>query len=278
MSDERQGVERSTEELLQALTKYGPEAIGVLNSMIGPSAAAQWEADRIYAPQYSQLQTDLYAQHAPKLGEVGREQSRLDQLAAAKAEADILSGSGQDLIRGAVEGQKQVDPNWYKTADLLSSNLEKYIGGMDPNALTDSERENVRRGLATTPGYQTPTALGTVSNAMTFGDALTAKRENFGRALDRATSALPTLKSGINAFEVATRRPLLSNTGQNNFLGAQQNLGSQGTQLGSNFLNQIAANQRVNLGQQKSLLENVTGWGEFGGKVIGSIGTGIGAI
>lgn len=271
MSDERQSVQESTADYLSALKQYGPEAIQAITGAQVGAAKNQLAADQAYIPGQAQLQTDVYAAQAPRLNQIGAEIDRSNQLAGAETQNQLITGAGGDAALAADALQRKLDPGFYTNRDEISGGISKLLGSMDPSKLSGSEQAAVERGLGRTEGYFTPSALTTARNAMTFGDQLANKQSRFGQAISTAAGSLPTLKSGISGYQVATGKTPGPNTGDARFSGVQSGVGSNGLQVGSDFMQNVGANQRVSLGQQKSLLDNVSGWGKVGGQIVGSV-------
>ena len=111
--------------------------------------------------------------------------------------------------------------------------------------LSGGENEAIRRGLAQESNARgtsvSPSMTETVAGAQRYGDAA-YNRQNQAKnqltnALSVATGALPAMKSGIDAFQVATGRSSGNNAGDNKFLGVNQNQGSEAFGSANNLLN-----------------------------------------
>jgi hypothetical protein len=155
--------------------------------------------------------------------------------------------------------QRTLDPEFYRQRAATSAALDKYLSSYAPDQLTGSELEQINRGISGRSAPMTASALNTVKNAQTFGDAATKRWQNFGNAVVQASSALPGLRSGMSGFEIATRRPLTSNSGEAR-LSTPQSIDAQAafnTNFGfaNNALNNIAASQQASIGKRQSGLD-----------------------
>jgi hypothetical protein len=92
---------------------------------------------------------------------------------------------------------------------------------------------------------------------MTFGQALQQKQQLYNQTLGTAAGALPSTRTGVNAFEIATRRALTPNTGNNLFTGVQQNTGQNAWQTGNQFMNNATQLQNTKLNKQKDLMDKI---------------------
>lgn len=225
--------------MLQAFQKHGPAMVQAMTGVMPDAAWQEFLAKQRVALPEAQLQADVYRQVAPELNRVGAEIDRANQLAASQNELDLVNGTGGELVEGADRLQRLLDPEFYKNRSTISEGIEKLFAGMDPNSLTETERENVARGLARTNGSVPTSTATTVENAMTFGNELTNKRNNFAAILAQAAQALPQTRSGIDAFNVATKRSVAGNTGGGAFRGLNDNAGQTGMQASSQIMGQI---------------------------------------
>lgn len=184
-------------QIAGAITKHYPTLVDALGSQNQKVAEGEQKTREAIAPREQALSAGLYKQYAPQYGQVG---SGVD-LAA-------LSGAGGQSVLAADQLGRQIDPEYYASREASSSKLAQLLGGMNPNELTGAERENTARGLARS-GYQSgetnaPSNQGAINAAMTYGSALDTKRSGVANAINTATAAIPTFKSGKDAFTQAT--------------------------------------------------------------------------
>jgi hypothetical protein len=183
--------------IVKGLEKNYPQLVNALGSQ-NQKVAEQGQTTReAIAPREQALSAGLYRQYAPQYGEVG---SGVD-LAA-------LSGAGGQSVLAADRLDRQIDPEYYGARQASSSKLAQLLGGMNPNELTGAERENTARGLARS-NYQSgetnsPSNQGAINAALTYGSALDTKRSGVANAINTATAAIPSFKSGKDAFTQAT--------------------------------------------------------------------------
>lgn len=278
MGGDQPSVTESTRDMLVALAAYAPDAIKAIAATTPGTAQTALDVQRMTAPGYAELQNQITRDYGPEAAKIGQELNRQNQLAATAAEADILEGPGQRLISGARQAQEAIDPEFYRSRATISDALNKYLTSYSPTELTDSEIEQINRGIASREGPMTPSALKTVRNAQTFGNALTNRWQNFGNAVVQASSALPGLKSGLTGFEIATRRPLLSNTGEAR-LSSPTPIDAT-TALNTNFgfantaLNNIGQLANTRLAKNKDTMDLVL----QGTEAFKNVGQGVGAV
>lgn len=248
MGDSQKSTNESTRDMLTALAAYAPDAIRAINTTAPDTARTQLAIDQELYPQYYAL-------------------DRTNQLQGSQNELDIANGTGSKLTDAAVALQAKVDPEFYKSKAIIGDAINKYIGNYDPNNLSETELEGIRRGLGR-EGPVSDSALNTVKNAQVFNNAGTQRWQNFGNAIAQAGSVLPALKNGFSGFEVATRRAL-SPLPSNSTTAIGNNFG-----FANNTLNQIGANQRLAESKKKDTMDMIIG----GTQAFANIGAGIGGI
>ncbi len=261
MGDEPKSQIESTKELLDALREYGPGAIRSIADTTPYTAQKQLEVQQQTAPGYAQLQTDVYGKYGPELNRIGSDINRQNQLATAGTEAAVAAGPGAELVNVADKYQRQIDPEFYKSRAVLGNAIENLFRSYNPNELSPTELEQINRGLAANNGPQAGSAMNTIRNAQAFGDAATKKWQGFGDVVTKVASTLPGLKSGMTGFEIATRRPLTSNSGEQR-LGNPQNIDATSafnTNFGfaNNILSETAGLERANVAKRRDFDERV---------------------
>ncbi len=268
-------INETTEQMLKALAQYAPDAIAAINRTAPTTAQTQLDTQRQVAPGYAELQNQVYRDYGPEANRIGNEINRANQLAATQTESDVIEGPGRKLVGQADELQRQLDPEFYLSRASIGKGINDFLRDYDPNKLSGSEIENIRRGIASTGGNVSDSALNTLKNAQTFGDRGTERWKNFGDALMKASAVMPSLKSGISGFEVATRRPLQSNSGENrlsvpdanNALSAfNQNFG-----FANNALNNIGQTTAASIQKRKDIFDMINSATSSFGNLVGSI-------
>lgn len=271
MCEERQSAYEATEDTLKAMIKFFPQLAPVINAQVLPTAMAQLQADKAVSPEYAKITADLYAKYGPEMAKVAAGIDDYLNKAASQRELDLAQTTGRELVRAADELQRQADPEFYRMRSQLGDNLARYLALSSPE-VNEAELEAMRRGMGATQ-VNPRSAIDSAARAMQFGQLGRQRISDFGAAIGQVAQSLPALRANIPAFEIATRRQV-GQTGGERVQGAATNTGQQAYGMGNNFLNQIGAFKQEEMRKQKSLLENVTGWGEFGGRVIGAIGAG----
>ncbi len=258
---------KSGEDLVYNLEDKLPRVLQAINQQAPDAARAQLAADQAYNPGYLQLTTDLYKQYAPQLNQIGNEINRANTLYDANTDQQLMAGVGGQNARSALALQRELDPQFYANQDLIGNKQQALLNSVDPSRLTTGELENVSRGLGRSGQSFLPGGLNAASSAMTFGNALAGKQDRFSSYLSQASNGLSALRSGVDGFGVATKKPTQANQG-NNLFGLTQGTGNQAYTTGNNFMSGVFGNQQK---QYESALDK-------SGKVIGMTGQGIGAI
>ncbi len=248
--------QESSSAMFQALQQYAPGAIQAISETLPGTAQKTLEAQQQTAPGYAALQNQIYGQYGPEANRIGSEINNQNQLAAAQTEANVAQGPGKGLVNLALQEQQQLDPEYYKSRAATSDALNKWLSSYSPTELSGSELEQINRGISGRQGPLTPSALNTVKNAQEFGNAATQRWQNFGNAVLGASSALPGFKSGLTGFEIATRRPLTSNTGENRLSSPTaidpQSTANNNFGFANNALSNIVSQQNAQINKTRS--------------------------
>lgn len=249
-----------------------------------PDAMGQLAADTATTGPRLALQEALQRQYGPIFDQLSTESNLRKSMGNASNDAAVLAGPGKELIARALEAARVADPEYYKTRAITADSLEKLLGATTANlgkGLTTTERDEVGRAVALSNARSgtsnAPSNLATVQNAMTFG-AAGAARENdqqnqLSKAIAASTSFLPTAKSGVDVFQVATGKPSY-NTNDNRFNtntagdGASQNANSL-LNTGSSMW-QVNANNNAQMALQN---DKQNDWGTRLGQISGALGS-----
>jgi hypothetical protein len=261
----------NTSESMESVMKaYRENLIPMIQNQI--SAAQSYEPamqtlrEQI-SPREQQLNADLYAKYGPQFAKTGSDIARQNAEAQAATDLGIVSGTGRDLVREAMKTQKEADPEAYRARELALQNLEQLQGSLtDPNSgLSGAERAEIDRSLARENFARgtgaTPTATSTVSNAMAFGQAGEARKQQrqsaIANAAQLATGAVQPLSSRIDTFQMTTGRPSV-NQGEARTGGARE-VGQESNAMGMNLFgnasqmrqqeNQLNAQRKTGLDQ-----------------------------
>ena len=205
---------QASTDMFKLLQTYAPQAITAINQQVPQTAQAQLSAQEAVQPGY-------------------------DALAAQE-------------VANADKYQQELDPQFYAQRGAISDALTKYLSAYNPTTLSPTEVAQISRGINATTGPMAPSAVNTIKNAQTFGNAATQRWQNFGQAVTNAANVLPALKSGISGFQVA-------NTGTG--ATAANTAASQG--LSSNFgfstsaLGDIAGNEQAQIQKAKDAWDKI---------------------
>ena len=261
------GTQESMAEVMKA---YRENILPMIQQQV--TAARQYEPEmqklrEEISPREQQLNADLYRQFGPQFAKTGSDIARQNAQAQAETDLGIVGGTGRELVREAMKTQKEADPEAYRARELALANLEKLQGSLtDPDAgLSGGERAEIDRSLARENFARgtgaTPTATSTVSNAMAFGGAGEARKQQrqsaIANAAQLATGAVQPLSSRIDTFQLTTGRPSV-NQGEARTGGARE-VGQESNAMGMNlFGNASQMRQQENQinAQRKTALDS----------------------
>jgi hypothetical protein len=261
----------NTQESMESVMKaYRENIIPMIQQQV--AAARQYEPEmqklrEEISPKEQALNKRLYEEFGPEFARIGSDIARQNAQAQAETDLGIVSGTGRELVREAMRTQKEADPEAYRARELALQNLEQLQGSLtDPNAgLSGAERAEIDRSLARENYARgtgaTPTATSTVSNAMAFGGAGEARKQQrqsaIANAAQLAAGAVQPLSSRIDTFQLTTGRPSI-NQGEARTGGARE-VGQESNAMGMNLFgnasqmrqqeNQLNAQRKTGLDQ-----------------------------
>ena len=264
---------------VKAVTDLLPHLSKAVAGQIIPQAQAKLAAAKATSPGYNELMVDLFRKFGPQLSEIGNAISRQDALAKAATDRDVLAGPGKELVQQALETAKIYDPEYFKTREAASARLNELLGSINlGSGLSGSERAEIERAQAQEGGrrgtYNTPSNIDAVSNAMQFGQAgfnrLNQNRSALSSAIANATAALPSFKSGVDVFQVATGKPSAPNVGNDKFTGINNSF-DDASSLASGLLGHTVSTEQnqAQIALQKEL--NKKDWADYMNQVTSSI-------
>lgn len=263
-------------DVTQALKMHLPEMVKAITDQYGPEAAAEFGIANEYSPKYAQLQADILGNQGKKLAAAGDEINAASSKSAAQAEADIANGSGQDIVAGELKAAQMADPEYYASRPALLDAIKKNLD-YDPDRLNAGESESVARGLGRTSTF-VPSALETAKNAMTFGQAGTARRSQYQSAIQTAAQATNALRGPVNAASDVHVRSNAPNPGTAVYTGIQTPGVNAANQAGSNLTNVGNTAMNINMQKQKSDWEKYMSGLNATTSTIGAVGQIAGSI
>ena len=228
----------STAKQLEAMRRNLPTLLKVYGDNILPYEQKALEARRVIEPQEMQMVLDNYRKYGKDFNAIGTESIVNNARDLATAENETLKGPGKELIAQALASDRQVDPEYYKTRESVSSGLNALLGNL--SGTNESVQEEISRGLARSNPYdRSNTKL--LANAMQFGNQGLQQQDMLSKALGQAAGALPQLKSGIDAFQIGTGRSAynMNNPGANMIPQTNRALGSNTLSTGGNLLSNV---------------------------------------
>jgi hypothetical protein len=248
------GIGESTADQLVALRSFFPGAMTAINSMLEPTAQAQANADAAVSDKNAKTQYDTYSKWGPLMNRIGREIMNEDTKGAMEGELALAKGAGRDMATEARSLQELVDPEYFAIRKQIPGRLTEALDALGkPGTLSDTEREEIRRGQAAS-GFTNPNSgTDAVQAGMEFGQAGRNRNLQLQDAISKAANTLnPLAMSGV---EVATRRPLTSNVGENRAPNATQNSGQAANQFGQNMWNGMSDFQMQNANLRATSLD-----------------------
>ena len=217
------------------------------------------------APGQNQAALDLSKQFMPQFTDQGIAQDKQQRLGQAANDLAVLNGPGKELTSAALAAQEQADPEFYKERAQSSDALTKLFGSLDTptGQLSGGEQAAIERSNAqdnNRNGVVNPTATSTITNAMNFGNAAAAKKQQqqgaISAAVNTATGQMPASKSGIDTFQLTTGRSSMPNQGLSQFAGTKDLAGAN-AQASSGLMGNIQSNmanaQNINANRRDSL-------------------------
>jgi hypothetical protein len=225
----------------------------------------QSNVTNMLAPQENAAALQLAQQFMPSFTQLGLDQNRQQALGQASTDLAVLEGPGKQLTAAALEAQRAADPEYYATRAASSDALAKLFSSLeDPTGeLSGGERAEIERSVNRdnqASGIAAPTATSTVDNAMRFGSGSTMKKSQqqgaITQAVNTATGAAPTMKSGVDVMQMTLGRPSVQNAGMGQFAGTQE-LSAKNSAAGSALMGQIGSNmqnaQNINANRRDGL-------------------------
>lgn len=270
----------STDAMMAALIKNLPGLTRVTGENILPLEQAKLDASKIITPQENKLAADTYAEYGPLLNEIGNRISKANQLAAVGADAETLAKAQETgLVDKALNLQKQADPEFYKMREQVAARSGSLLDSMGDGSLSPTELEEIARGINRTNvnagvnDVGSPTAA--VRNALQFGSAGAARKNNLAQVLASTAGALQSTRSGFDPFQVATGRTAFSgNTGENKFQANNtQALGQSTLGLSNNLLSQAGENQRLSQNLNSQRRSSLDVFNQTFGNVMSGVGS-----
>ncbi|NBW19287.1 MAG: hypothetical protein EBR82_66060 [Caulobacteraceae bacterium] len=235
--------QESMDQILRAYSSNLPNMVRAQTE-----AAQQYEPAMLalrgqVSPGQNQLDLDLLNRFGGQFAAANQRIAGDTAMSRAGDDLRLINGPGRDLARSAMAMQRESDPEAYRARELAVGQLGRLNDSLiNPDAgMSESQRMEMDRSLARDNFSRgtgaNPTATSTVSNAMQFGQAGEALRNNRQSAIAEAAKisagAVQPLSSGIDTFQLTTGRP--SAIGPNG--SGSREVGADTNALGSGLLN-----------------------------------------
>ena len=230
----------------QALYDLMPYMSQAVNQTAVPTALSQLAASQATSPGYAQLMTEMYNTYGPQLNAIGNEILGRNMQAEAKNQLATIQGPGTDLVNEAYKLSQIYDKPYYDSRQKASDALSNLIGSIDvTGGLSETERNEIQQGLNRTNiqrgTLNSPSQTDVIADAMRYGQAGTNRKVQqqglLSQAIQNASSFLPTAKSGVDVFQVATGKSSTSNPGNSLFTGVNKDSNSGAYGLAGNLFN-----------------------------------------
>lgn len=241
--------QESTDAILRAYSSNMPALIQAQVAGAQQYEPAMLELRRQLSPGQNQLDLDLLRQFGGQFATENQRIAGQNALDQARNDLAVVQGPGRELVREAMQTQREADPEAYRARELTVDQLNRLNSSLiDPDAgLSESERMEIDRSLARDNFSRglgaTPTATSTVSNALNFGRAGEARRSGRQSAIASAAQvsagAVQPLSSRIDTFQLTTGRPSI--TGPQG--SGSREVGADTNQLGTNLFNNVSQTQ-----------------------------------
>lgn len=249
--------QESMDSVLRAMTTNLPSLIAAQADAARNYEPQMMALRREISPQQNQLDLDLLNQFGGQFAAANQRIQGQNALDQARNDLAVVQGPGRDLVREAMVTQRAADPEAYRARELAVDQLGRLNSSLvNPDAgLSGAERTEIDRSLARDNFAKglgaVPTATSTVSNALAFGQAGEARRNQRQSAIANAAQisagAVQPLSSRVDTFQLTTGRPAFQ--GQQG--SGSREVGSDTNAMGTNLLNN-ASNMRMQENQINS--------------------------
>lgn len=187
----------------EAYAKYGPQLFDSIAAAEKQQAATDFDSAKTYSPQYAALEAQLQNEFGPQIAAAQAKSAAVSGNAAAGLEQQLIKQYGPETAKAILATVESADPRGVDAKNKLKSLYDTYTANLSPT-LNGSETAAINRSLAQQNPNQVGSQLETIANAQTFGNAGTAKLQQFGEGAARAASLIPSISSGVNPFSVST--------------------------------------------------------------------------
>lgn len=242
---------RTLAEQVRVVNDLLPYYTKAISGQLGALQQAELDSAKQTSPGYAQLMTELYQKYGPQLNQIGSDIVRQNALNQAATDRDVLKGPGGETVKAAYDTAQIFDKPYYDTRELTAGRLADLLKSIDlSGGLSPTERREIEQSLAIQGGrrgtYNAPSATDTVADAMTYGSAgrtrVLENQNELSKAIAASSAFLPSAKSGVDVFQVATGKPSMPNTGESKFTGVTKTDPGAATNLASSLLSTGNAN------------------------------------
>ena len=245
-SNQSSAPQATPQQLADAYKNNLPSILGVTNAQATPTAQSLANAATSVNPIYTQSGLNQLNQFAPGYQTAG------NTLGTNQAQytTGLLNGAGGQAAQAASNLSNSLNPA-QQASNTQATNL---VNSINLNGLSGGEQAATERSLNqsnyATGNLGVDNATNAVSNAMDFGNALQAKRQALGSALNTAQGVAQNQNTFVNPVGTAT-----SAGNVNNNFGLGTFNPTQGANAGAgalNFGSSIFGGQAQNASAQRS--------------------------
>jgi hypothetical protein len=195
-----QSSQETTDQILSAYTSRIPDLLKATSSVSSKLAQDELEASKATTGGYNQLAIDSTNNYAGAMAD-----------AQNKVNKGILEGSGGDVAVAAKALDDKVNPEYAAIRNKAASQTGNLLDSINLQGLSGGERAEVERSLGksntATGNLGLDNATNAVSNAMSFGDRLSQKRQELSGIVNGASGFMATKNGTFNPVQTAFSGP-----------------------------------------------------------------------
>lgn len=268
-------------QMMQDYIQYLPQLAQVTAAQQPGIDVSQARGAAAAAPITNQAALDMFGRFAPALAAIGQRIGASNAQAGQQTNTGLLTNPNATTSTGAALSlEQQANPQYYSVMNNAAGKANDLMNSINLKGLSGGEQAAVERSLG-----QSNTATGSlgldnattaVGNAMTFGNALQAKRDALASAIGTATNFLPQSKASFDPVSLALGQNPSTTTSTNMAASQYPGIGPAGNQafaMGNNTLSNLNTSNIANMGMQYSANQA----NSFGG-ILGSQTSAIGNV
>lgn len=234
-----------------------PAYLKALSDNVLPYQQALLEAQKVVEPQQVQYALENYKRYGPEFNALGNQIAAENATANAQRELDVLNGTGSALIQRGIALDKELNPEFYRTRELVNNSYGNLVGSIDPNKLTGSETAEIERNLGRTGELAGSRGW---TSALAFGEALNRKKDRLASVLAQGPGLINASRSAVDPFLIGTGRQSQINTGEARLQNPNNNFGSNVASIGGGLLNNTFNLENSNADRNLKMASENNAW------------------